>query len=837
MTNLREELRLSVPDLTWNPPDDGILNNTTENIEPQEDIIGQDRAVKAIKRGLAMNAYGYNVYVSGYNGTGRMATVKRLLGEFNVEGPIPDDLCYVNNFKNPSQPRLIALKAGEGRKFKTRMNDLVNSLKKKIPAIFESEEFQTARNEIVNRHMGAQKALFKNFENKVNQQNFMMVQVQVGPFTRPDLAPVIVGNPMKIDQLEQLVEEGKFSADELERIKQQHKELSQEMEKIFKAARDIEKTIQEDLEKLSKDWVHPFIKEVLNPIHDEFPADSVRAYLDEIEEDTVNHLDRFRPKLITPQGAGGEPAGPPMLVPPDPSQFRDYEVNLLVDNTETTKPPVVIETTPTFRNLFGTVERAMDRSGMWLSDYLHIKAGSFLNANGGYLILNAKDAILEVGVWPNLKRSLRNCVVEIQTDPYSFLFTSALKPEPIPINIKVIMIGEPDIYYLLHWYEEDFRKVFKIKADFDTSIPNTESNLRQLAGFVSHLCKEENLLPCDASGLIALAKLAVRWGGRKKKITAQFERVSDLLREADFDARQAHAEMITSEFVEAANRDRIERLNMIEDKIHEYVTDGIIMIDTQGEKVGQINGLSVYSFPEFSFGRPSRITVKTSMGKSGIISIEREAELSGHTYNKGTLILTGFLRGRFAQDKPLNLTASITFEQSYGGIDGDSASSTELYGILSALAEVPIDQGIAVTGSVNQHGEVQPIGGVNQKIEGFFKVCKSMGFTGKQGVMIPTRNVGDLMVDYEVLEEVKKGNFHIWAVQHIDQGIEILTGKPAGTPDEEGNFPEDSINYLVNNRLHELSEGLKEYETPAEESKGEEGKDESSESPPSENSV
>ena len=404
MTNLREELRLSVADLTWTPPEDGILNNTTENIEPQEDIIGQDRAVKAIKRGLAMNAYGYNVYVSGYNGTGRMATVKRLLDEFNVEGPIPDDLCYVNNFKNPSQPRLIALKAGEGRKFKTRMNDLVNSLKKKIPAIFESEEFQTARNEIVNRHMGAQKALFKNFENKVNQQNFMMVQVQVGPFTRPDLAPVVVGNPMKIDQLEQLVEEGKFSADELARIKQQHKELSQEMEKIFKAARDIEKTIQEDLEKLSKDWVHPFIKEVLNPVHDEFTVDSVRAYLDEIEDDTVNHLDRFRPKLVTPQGAGGEAVGPPMLVPPDPTQFRDYEVNLLVDNSDTTKPPVVIEMTPTFRNLFGTVERAMDRSGMWLSDYLHIKAGSFLNANGGYLILNAKDAILEAGVWPALKR-------------------------------------------------------------------------------------------------------------------------------------------------------------------------------------------------------------------------------------------------------------------------------------------------------------------------------------------------------------------------------------------------------------------------------------------------
>lgn len=826
MNNLKEKLQLSVDHLTWNPSEEGILDRASSTIEPQEDIIGQDRAVKAIKRGLAMKSYAYNIYVAGQNGTGRTATVKRLLDEFNVGGPVPDDLCYVNNFKNPDQPRLVALTAGKGREFKQRMTDLVNSLKKKIPAIFESEEFQAARNEIVNRHMGAQKALFKNFENKVSAESFMMVQVQVGPFTRPDLAPVVVGNPMKIEQLEQLVEEGKFSADELARIKAKYKELTQEMEKIFKAARDIERTIQEDLEKLAKDWIYPLLKDMLNPIREEFDNDAIKAYLDEIEADTVTNLDRFRPKLVSPQGAGGEAAGPPMLVPPDPSQFRDYEVNILIDNSETTKPPVIIETTPTFRNLFGTVERTMDRHGLWFSDYLQIKAGSFLKANGGYLILNARDALLEAGVWPTLKRSLRTQVMEIQADPYSFFFTTAMKPEKIPINIKVIMIGDPEIYDLLHWYEEDFRKVFKIKADFDTSMPNTASNLRKVTGFISRICEEESLLPCDPSGLLSIAKLAIRWGGRKKKITAQFERVSDLLREADLNARESKSEAITGEHVESANRDRIERLNMIEDKIHEYMEEGILMIDTDGVRVGQINGLSVYSFPEFSFGRPSRITVKTSMGKSGIINIEREAELSGNSYNKGVLILAGFLRWRFAQDKPLNLTASITFEQSYSGVDGDSASSTELYALLSALSEAPIDQAIAVTGSVNQHGEIQPIGGVNYKIEGFFKVCKTMGLTGRQGVMIPKRNVGDVMLDSEVLEAVRSNNFHIWAVDHVDQGIEILTGIAAGEPDDEGNYPEGTINYLVNKRLEELSEGLREFEAASEEEEAKESEKE-----------
>jgi lon-related putative ATP-dependent protease len=815
MSDRKQTLRVPPEELTWKGSLEAVVGESTASLEPREEIIGQSRAVKAIRLGLAMKSRGYNIFVAGINGTGRTSIVEKLVEEFNREGPIPDDLCYVNNFKNPDQPRLLRFEAGKGAEFKKRMADFIEASRKKVPAVFESEEFQAARNEIVNQHMGRQKALFKNFENKVQQENFMMVQVQVGPYTRPDLAPVVVGNPMKLDQLESLVDEDKFSAEELEKIKEKYQELTQEMEKIFKEARDIDKTIQENLEKLAKDWVEPLLRELLAPVRRAYDDEAVSLYLAEVEEDVVDHLDRFRPKLVQQPGAEG-PA-PPVVMSPDPNAFKGHEVNVLVDNSETTKPPAVFETNPSYRNLFGTVERVMDVQGVWYSDYRNIKAGSLLKANGGYLILNAMDFLTEQGVWPALKRTLRNRVLDVQADPYSLFFSSALKPEKIPIKVKVIVIGDTEVYDLLHWYDEDFRKIFKIKADFDHTMPNTDENIKKLVGYVARVCNEEELLPFDPSGVETVARLGVRWAGRKKKITTQFERIADLIRESDLKAREDGADLVSRSHVEAADSDRIDRVNMIEEKIQEFIDDGILMIDVDGERVGQINGLSVYSLPEFSFGRPSRITAKISMGKSGIINIEREAELSGNSYNKGVLILSGFLRDRFAQDKPLNLTASITFEQSYSGVDGDSASSTELYALLSALAGKPIDQGIAVTGSVNQHGEIQPIGGVNQKIEGFYKVCREKGLTGKQGVMIPRRNLGDLMLNREVIEAVEQGKFHVWAIDHIDQGIELLTGVPAGECDEDGEFPEGTINYLVDNRLEELSKGIKEFESGPEE--------------------
>ncbi len=822
MSDLRDQLRVGPAELAWTYNLENLMGETTADAEPLEEIVGQKRAVKAVELGLGMKSPGYNVFVSGSTGTGRKAMVERKLKEYNVEGPIPDDLCYVNNFKNTDQPRLICVPAGKGTEFKHKISSVLETLKKKIPAIFESEEFQSARNEIINTHMGQQKALFKNFENKVQEENFMMVQVQMGPYTRPDLAPVVVGNPMKIDQLESLVEDGKFSAEELERIKEKYKELSQEMEKLFKEARDIDKTIQENLEQLAKDWVGPVINDIIAPLKEEFDNERVAVFLNELEDDVVEHLDRFRPKLgpgqQPPQQQGGEGSPPPpVLMPPDPSQLKDYEVNLLVDNSELDKPPVVFETTPMFRNLFGTIDRIVDRQGLWFSDHRNIKSGSFLRANGGYLVLNARDMLVETGVWPMLKRTLRTGVLEIQTDPYSIFFNTALKPEKIPIKVRVIIIGEPEIYDLIHWHDEDFRSLFKVKADLDSVMPNTDENIEKLIRFAAAICKDEDLLPLNRAGMEAVTRLGVRWAGRKKKISAQFEKIADLIREADLQARKADLKVISESHVRQAHDDSLERVNMIEDKIHEYIEEGILIIDTDGERVGQINGLSVYSLPEFSFGRPSRITAKASMGKAGIVNIERESEMSGHSYDKGVMILEGFLRDRYAQKKPLSLTASITFEQSYGGIDGDSASSTELYALLSALSRTSIDQSIAVTGSVSQHGEIQPIGGVNEKIEGFFRVCKAHGLTGRQGVMIPRRNLGDVNLSPEVMDAINDGTFTIWAVDHVDQGIELLTGMPAGEPDEEGAYPEGSINYLVDERLEALSKGIKEFEAAAEE--------------------
>lgn len=821
MSNLREELRVPVEQLRWDASLENLMGETTADMEPLEELFGQERATKAIELGLGMKSPGYNIFVAGMFGTGRHIAVNKLLEEFNQGGPIPDDICYVNNFKNPDHPRLLTLPAGGGQEFKKRMSDFVESLKKKIPAIFESEEFQSARNEIVNSHMGQQKALFKNFESKVSEANFMMVQVQMGPFTRPDLAPVIVGNAMKIEQLESLVEEGKFSAEELEKIKEKYKELMQEMEKIFKEARGIDKKIQENVDSLAKDWVQPVVKDSLDALRGGIEGEAVTTYLDEMEKDIVENLDRFKPRLV--QAQTGQEGGPgnPMLLPPDPGQLKDYEVNVLVDNSDTEKPPIVVENYPNFRNLFGAIDRIMDGQGRWFSDYRHIKAGSFLKANGGYMVLDARDMLTEVGVWPVLKRTLRNGVLEIQTDPFSFLFTSSVKPEQIPIRVKVILIGEAEIYDILHWYDEDFQKIFKVKADFDTVMANTDENLKKLVGFAAKLASDEELLPLDRSGMKAVAGLSVRWAGRKKKISTQFERVADLIREADLQARKADSSVIGWEHVQQAYDDRIERVNMLEDKIQEYIEEGILMIDTEGSQIGQINGLSVYSMPEFSFGRPSRITAKISMGKSGIINIEREAELSGQSFNKGMLILSGFLRDRFAQEKPLTLTASITFEQSYSGVDGDSASTTELYALLSAIARVPIDQGVAVTGSVNQHGQVQPIGGVNQKVEGFFRVCKARGLNGKQGVMIPKLNVGDLTLVPEVVSAIEEGKFNVWAVDHVDQGIELLTGVAAGAPNEEGAYPEGTVNYMVNERLDAITRGMKEFM----DSSGEDGDD------------
>ncbi len=809
-----------VEKLRWRCDPNSLPYETTDSIPPCSEIIGQERALEAVRIGLDINSIGYNIFVTGLAGTGRFTTIKTALERLDVKGRIPNDICYVNNFKNSDMPHMLLLPAGQGITFKKEMEMLIETLKKKIPLIFENETYLNKKKELVEGFRNRQAEMFREFEKKVNREGFALVQVQTGPYSRPGIFPVVEGNPVNIEQLEAMVEEDKFSREDLEKKKEKQAELTEELETIFKETRKSEKGIKEQLSELDNEVISPVIRDSISDIKEKFNHEKIPRYLDEVQEDILANLHRFREKE--------EPAAPslPGLILPQPAeQFTEYQVNVLVDNSETKGAPIIVETTPNYRNLFGTIERVVDRAGIWKTDFTHIKAGSFLRANGGYLIFNALDALTEPWVWPALKRTLKNQIIEIQTyDPFYFFSTSAMKPEPIECNTKVIMIGDTRMYYLLFNLDDDFKKIFKIKADFDSVMNKDQGTIHQYATFIRRICDEEKLKPFDRTGIAAVVEYGVEIAGKQKKLSTRFHLIADILREANYWALKDESPVATEKHVDQAIEKKINRLNLFEEKLQEMIEDGTIMIDSEGLVVGQVNGLSVYDLGDYSFGKPSRITVKTSLGKAGIINIEREAEMSGPIHNKGVYILSGYLRDRYAQDKPITMSASICFEQSYSGVEGDSASSTELYALLSSLSGLPIRQDIAVTGSVNQKGEVQPIGGVNQKIEGFFDVCRAKELTGKQGVMIPHTNMDDLMLRKDVVRAVQEGKFHIYPVKTIDQGIEILTGVEAGERLEDGSFKAGTVNDLVDKKLRELGMKIKEFEGAGEEPKEEKKK-------------
>jgi ATP-dependent Lon protease len=797
-----------VEKLRWRCPPESLPFESTKEVPVCMQIIGQERALKAIRLGLEMESLGYNIFVVGLVGTGRNTTIKCLLEEIDKAGKIPDDMCYLNNFKDPDQPKCVCLPAGQGKAFKKEMDDLIESLKKNIPLIFESEEYQKQRRELVEKHREREKGLVKEFEGRAKKEGFTVVQVQTGPFTRPDVVPMVAGNPMALDQLENLADQGQFSKENFENLKSKYGQLSTEMEQVLKETRKVEKTIQDDLAALDKSATSHRVEGAIGDIREKYKQPKIATYLDEVKENILENPSRFQPKAETPQ----LPI-PGLALPVPVDTFGEFQVNVLVDNSETKGAPVIVETSPTYRNLFGTIERSWGMGGSFRTDFTKIKSGSFLRGNGGYLVLNAIDVFIEPGVWIALKRTLRNRSMEMQSfDPFYLFASSALKPEPIETRVKVVMIGDAYVYETLYAVDEDFKKIFKIKADFDTVMERKEEAQLQYASFIRKVCHDENLLAFDRSGVAAVIEYGVRLAGRQKKLSTEFHRITDIIREASYWAKKDTSDMVYEKHVDQAILEKIYRKKMIEDKIQEMIDDGIILIDSDGSKVGQVNGLSVYDMGEYAFGKPSRITAKTSMGKGGIVNIEREAEMSGRTHNKGVLILAGYLRGKYAQDKPLTLTASLAFEQSYAGVDGDSASSTEVYAILSSLSGLPLRQDTAVTGSVSQNGEVQPIGGVNQKVEGFFDVCRNRGLTGKQGVMIPQQNVDHLMLRKDVVEAVAAGKFHIYPIQSIDQGIEILTGLAAGEKGKDGTYPAGTVNNLVDEKLRELARRMKEFE-------------------------
>ncbi len=805
MPRKKSYTEVAVEKLRWRLDPATLSFDTTDDLTPLKEIVGQERGVEAFKFGMGMNRRGYNVFVTGTAGTGRMATVRRLLKEISKDGKAPDDYCYVNNFKNPEAPILLRLKGGKGTFFKKDIHDLVETLKKEIPQLFESQEYINTKKEVMAAYEAKGKSFFKDLDEKVKEEGFALVDIQVGQVKRPEVMPLVDGKPLHIDQVEAMKEKGRFPKDEFEALKEKHTRLREQIEQIFLELRDLQKEIQEKIEKMDRMMFIKNASRLTERVEEKHKNKQIKAYLDSMLEDMADNLQIFMPQ-VQPQMPG--------IVPllPEADNFQPYQVNLLADNSEQKGPPVIIEAYPTYRNIFGSIERVVDRAGMWRTDFSKIKAGSLIKALGGYLVINLLDAVVEPGVWQSLKRALKSEKLEIQTyDPFYLFTTSGLKPEPIDLDVKVVVVSDEYLYRMLLHYDEDVKKIFKVRADFDTSMERNDESIRQMAEFIKMKTDQEKLRPLDRTAVGALVEQAVRMTGRQEKISTSFPAIVDLIREADFFADQENETVIRETHVDKAMTSRIYRANMVEEHIQEMIDRGTLMIDSEGEVVGQINGLSVYALGDYMFGRPTRITTSTSMGRAGIVNIEREADMSGNTHNKGVLILTGYLREKYAQDKPLTMSASIAFEQSYGGVDGDSASSTEIYGLLSSLSQIPIRQYIAVTGSVNQKGEVQAIGGVNQKIEGFFDCCRKKGLTKKQGVMIPESNVKDLMLRKDVVEAVKKGEFHVYPVKTIDQGIESLTGTDAGERKADGTYPKGTVNFLVDQKLRELAEGLKSF--------------------------
>ncbi len=797
-------LRVPVEDLRWRWTDKDITVASTDDAVSSVDIIGQERALKSIRIGLEMKHFGYNIFVSGLAGTGRTTTIKRLLQEFEQDHQNLEDLCYVNNFHDSDRPLMIRLPAGKGKEFEKDMLAFVEDLKKTIPAILEGKRFQDKRKETIEHFQNRQRTVLRDFEKKVREKGFEMIQVQVGSMVRPEIAPVVNDKPVAIDQLESQVKEGKISKDDLKKYHEQYSNLTAHMETVFREMKNIERRAREALEKLDEQIILPAVKDNISEIASKYTDEKVSQYLDDVCKSVMKNLDRFRKDEQQTQQMQF-----PMPQQQDDS-FAEYKVNVIVDNSEQENIPIVIETNPKYRNLFGTIERTFDSRGVWRTDFNQIKAGSLLKANGGYLVLNALDTLIEPGVWPDLKRTLRTGLVDIQSYESWFFSSSGLKPEQIDIDVKVIMIGDDFLYHLLYARDEDFKKIFKVRADFDVEMERNEEHIGNYSAFIKMISDEENLMRFERDAIGEVVEYGVRIAGRKNKLSTRFNAIADIIREANYWAKKDGASSVTGTYVERAIEERVDRVRLVESKIQELIQDGTIMIATGGEEIGQVNGLAVYDLGEHAFGKPTRITAKTSIGKGNILNIEREADLSGRVHRKGVAILTGYIHWMFSQDKPLAFNASICFEQSYSGVDGDSASSTEIYAILSSLSGLPIKQGIAVTGSVNQKGEIQPIGGVNIKIEGFFDVCKARSLAGDQGVIIPYQNMKDLMLRKDVIASVEKGKFHIYAIKTVEEGIELLTGVKAGKRLKSGKFEADSVFGRVDAKLLEYSKRAKE---------------------------
>lgn len=806
---VKNNFEIPAEKLKWTcSPEQFMFNNTSE-VPPLEGTIGQERGVDAIDFGLNIKTQGFNIYVSGISGTGKTSTIKSYVERLAQTQKIPPDWCYVYNFSNPDTPLSINLPAGEGSIFVKDMEDFIETCKTEISRAFESEEYEKRRDKLTGKFKSQRDAILKELEEEAGQKGFAIQITPVGMVS----VPAVDGKPMSSEEYEKLDEQKK------KEIEEEGKKLETKMNQSLLKIKKIEKEMKEKICGLDRDIALFAIGHHLQEIKSKYKDyPKVSKFLEDAGNDIVNNAEEFRataPKKELPFEI--------KIPSPEVSFFNRYKVNLIVDNSKTKGAPVIFEMNPTYYNLFGAIEYQVQMGAM-LTDFTMIKSGAIHRANGGYLIVRVFDVLTNFLSWEALKRTLRSREARIENlgEQFRAYPTTTLKPEPIPIDVKVVLIGNPYIYYLLHAYDEEFEKLFKVKSDFDTRMDRTKEHINKYASFISARCKEENLKHFDKTGVAKVVEYGAWLAGDQEKLSTRFLEIADIVSESSFWTTKENSEYVSSEHVKKAIQEKIRRSNLIEEKIQEFIENGIIMIDTDGEVVGQVNGISIYEVGDYSFGKPSRITARAFVGRAGIVDIERETKMSGRIHTKGVMILSGYLGGKYGHNKPLSLSASLCFEQLYEEVEGDSASCAELCALLSSISEVSIKQGIAITGSVNQKGEIQPIGGVNQKIEGFFDVCKAKGLNGEQGVIIPHQNVRNLMLKDEVIQAVKDGKFHIYAIKNVDDAIEILTGMKAGKQDSRGNFEKGTFNYKVDMRLKELGKIYKESAEKEEPKKKEE---------------
>jgi lon-related putative ATP-dependent protease len=797
---------LSAGDLQ-NECDPKLLSfNTTEEISPLKAIIGQERAVKALQFGLEMKEFGFNIYVAGQPGTGRETATREFLEDYAKTRSTPFDLCYVNNFQNQYEPKAIQLPPGKGKEFRKDIDDFINETKRVLPEAFKSDDYATRRDEVLSMVEEERKKLYADLKKRAEAEGFTL---QITP-TGLLMIPVVDGKPLNEQDFLALPSEKR------EEIQTKKEKLGENLRVAVRQLRSLEGKADELLKKLNRSIALFVLDHLNNALEDKYKEfDAVIEFLKDVQEDILENITEF---LKLSDDTEKEELRAPWS---KEMSLRKYAVNVIVDNSGLEGAPVIIEHNPTYSNLVGRIEKEA-QLGILTTDFTMIRAGSLHKANGGFLVMTVEEIIRNLFSWDALKNALKNekIIIEEATERLGYITTRGLRPEPVPLNIKVILIGTPLLYHLLFGADSEFKELFKVKADFDTAMDRTEENIRMYAAFVCTLCRKESLKHHDRSAVMRVIAYGSRLAADKEKLSTRFADIGDIIREANYYATKEGSEYITAAHVEKAVEEKVYRSSLIKEKVQEMIDRRTILIDTEGEKTGQVNGLSITGFGDYIFGRPSRVTASIGMGKGGIVDIEREAKLGGPIHTKGVLILSGYLAEKFAKDKPISLSARLVFEQSYGGIEGDSASSTELYALLSALSGQKIKQSIAVTGSVNQKGEIQAIGGVNEKIEGFFEVCNLRGLNGKQGVVIPQSNVKNLMLKQEVIDAVEEGRFHIFPVSTIDEGIEILTGVGAGGALPDGSFEEGTINDMVNSRLLEIAERAKQF--PESEKKREE---------------